>query len=248
MITRIGEISPSWRIWRGFCRCLTTRGVSACASTTLLASGPLLAEAVAWLDYLGGKDIRVPLELTDCIFDSVIVLTKATAPDINLRGSRMRGLYGKFLKIAGALNIGGVFHCSGPIKLFAADIGEIEAEGGIFENPRGLAINADYLRVRSYANFERARILGTVRMLAVHIYGQIDFTSAELTSAPSENAIELDSAKLVGGAKLFCYASIDGGIWMVNSAQFCKRSVNRVVRTIVNRGSFEPNLGLGGGI
>ncbi len=184
---------------------------------------------------LGGRRLPCPLELIDCTLDAPLVLTKTTAPNISLRGSRLRGLYGNPLQVSGTLNLGEGFHCIGPTKLFRADLGELAAERGVFENPGGFAVNADYLHVRGFATFERARLLGTLRMLGARVDGQLDCTAAQISAPAGENAVELDSATLTGGA-VFSSALIHGGIWLVNTTANAEVAFERA--TIRNPGRY----------
>lgn len=163
---------------------------------------------------LGGRELICPLDLVDCHIARPVILTKATGPNISFRGSHLRGLYANFVHIEGTLNIGNGFRCSGPVKLFAADLGELEAGSGFFDCPYGLAVNGDYMKVRSFASFERAVLRGTLRMLGAKISGQLDCSETEITAPQGESSIELDSAKIDGGV-FFQSARLHGGVWMV---------------------------------
>ncbi|MEJ1230718.1 MAG: hypothetical protein WDM88_09175 [Galbitalea sp.] len=142
------------------------------------------------------------------------MLTKAVASNINLRGSIVHGLYANFIRISETLNIGGGFTCHGQTKLFGAEIGELEAEGGVFSNSKGFSINADYIRVHGFATLERSRHLGTLRMLGAQIDGQLDCSSVKFQAPLEGDAITLDSASIQGGV-VFDEAQIRGPVWLV---------------------------------
>ena len=163
---------------------------------------------------LGGHILGCSLELVDCILDKPIVLTKATASNVNLRGSRVYGLHANFARIAGTLNLSGGFHCTGQAKLSGAQLGQLEAEGAVFYNPRGLSVRADYLVVDGFATFERSDLFGTLRMLGARINGQLDCSSAQIIAPAGKDAVELDSARIVGGV-FFNEARVVGGVWLV---------------------------------
>ncbi|WP_146085965.1 pentapeptide repeat-containing protein [Rathayibacter sp. AY1D5] len=162
---------------------------------------------------VGDRSIICPLALEECAFDRPLILTKARASNISLRGSKMRGLSARHIVMSGALNLAEGFECRGQVNLFGARMARVEAVGGRFINPNGKSLNGNYLHVEGFASFEDTIIKGVVQLIGATVNGQLDFTGARVESA-AEFSIELDSASIHGGIE-FQNATVNGGIWLV---------------------------------
>lgn len=163
---------------------------------------------------LGGLAMQVPLELSFCNFTHKLVLTKVTAPNVDLRGSQLPGLSARYLSVTHTLNLGEGFESNGRTVLFGADVGELEAGHATLRNPEGTALSGDYLHVRGYANLENAVVFGSLDFLGLQVDGQLDMTGLRVTAPHHGDAINLDSG-CIKGSFMLRGANLRGPAWMV---------------------------------
>ncbi len=112
------------------------------------AKGVLILDAkiIGQLDFSFAR-IKFPLALVRCHIGSPLILRSASAPQIDLTGSRLLGITANNLRVQSNLFLKDAF-IKGEVALQLAEIGGLlNCDGGRFENAGAIAINAEGMTV-----------------------------------------------------------------------------------------------------
>ena len=137
----------------------------------------------------------IPIELTECLLTDGVIARSANLPAVTLRRCWLEHpsqppliadrLTTPLLVLARS-NVAA--HCEvGGVCLEGGHLGQFKADGAILDNDKGPALYADWLSVDRDAFLIRASVTGTgpkgaVRVIGVHIGGQLDFAGARFTN------------------------------------------------------------------
>ena len=115
-------------------------------------------------------------KLNNCCFEKGIHSYRAKFEMLDLDGSKVPFLHAMECEVSTHLLLGEKFHAKGEVNLRAATIGgQLEADGGKFENPTGLAISANGIRVGgSVVMSKHFKADGKVDLSAATIGGQLN--------------------------------------------------------------------------
>ncbi|TAN53640.1 MAG: hypothetical protein EPN26_06780, partial [Rhodospirillales bacterium] len=85
----------------------------------------------------------------DCYFPDGLLLRGANLKHLDLAGCRIeKGIFADRLKVAGSVFLRNGFEAKGEVRLPGAEIGgSLDCHGAKFENDKGIALNADGLKV-----------------------------------------------------------------------------------------------------
>lgn len=160
----------------------------------------------------------VGLELLDCDIEDRVRLSQAVLPRLQLTRSRLGGLHGRGMRVAGDLvldeaTVSGTGEL-GAVRLRGARVGGmITLDGTEVRNDSGPALHADSLRVEDSFFLRGARLSGhgywgTVRLLGAHVGGELNMQRVELAN---ESGPALDAADLTVGSNMFLeHATVSG--------------------------------------
>lgn len=139
------------------------------------------------------------LYLVDCLFSDKLILLDAELKILNLGGSSITGLIGDRVRIQNDLFMRRGFQSQKEVRLLGADIGgNLDCQGGAFQNPDGYALLCDRVRIGGNAflvnGFEAASGL---RFTSATIGGDV-VCSGGVFRNPGGIAIDLQKAKIGG--------------------------------------------------
>lgn len=107
------------------------------------------AKIIGTLD-LESAQIPHPLVLAWCFIGEPITLMDADALTINLTGSHVAGIDADRLRTRAGVFLRNGFHATGEVNLLGAKIGgQLNCDGGTFENAKGTALSANGAQVDS---------------------------------------------------------------------------------------------------
>ncbi|MGD9544338.1 MAG: hypothetical protein AB7F41_04915 [Methylocystis sp.] len=105
------------------------------------------------------------LWLTNCRFDAAINLVDTRGPSIGFNGSAISRIVGDRLTLEGNLHLRQV-HVTGEARFLGAKInGDLDCDGGQFENPLETALNCDAADIGGYVLLRRAIVIDSAHGL-----------------------------------------------------------------------------------
>jgi len=121
-----------------------------------------------------------------CHFDTRIEAAETHFAALILSGSRMPGLFAQGARVTGNVFLNGGFHATGEVSLSGAEIvGQLDCEGGRFENGGGQALNAQGVRVTGGLLWRNLReVEGRVSLSSARVGDLVD----DLASWPVRDA------------------------------------------------------------
>ena len=151
------------------------------------------------------------LILWQCRLDGDLILRSATMRTLNLGGTRLKGIEGDQLETTGGVFLREGFHASGEVCLLGARIGgNLECDGGRFENPEGVALACDGLETAGDVFLRDGfHASGEVRLLGARIGGDLDCNGGRFEK-PKGVALQCDGAIITGAFFLGGGAHFDG--------------------------------------
>ena len=160
------------------------------------------ARIVGPVDFLSATLVS-PLALVACFIEEELILADAEAPLLTLEGSHIRALNADGLKTRRGVFFRNGFTARGEVRLLGAVIGgNLECDGGTFDNPNGKALSADGLTTRGNVFLrEGFTAKGEVRLLGGDIGGSVDCSGGTFEN-PDGHALSADRLKTGGGVFL----------------------------------------------
>jgi hypothetical protein len=153
------------------------------------------------------------LFLFRCRVEQTLILQGTKMPMLNLAGSWTGAIAADGLKLEGSLYLRDGFHAQGEVRLLGAIIGgDLNAEGGTFENPNGKALSADGAKIGGNL-FIRRKLSpegkvenefmaeGEVRLVGATIGSYLEADGGTFRN-PSGDALNADGVTVMGGVFL----------------------------------------------
>ncbi|MDG4576082.1 MAG: hypothetical protein P9C36_07200 [Defluviicoccus sp.] len=138
---------------------------------------------------LEAATVAVRLAFWGCAFTAAPIVRDATLKVLSLDGSRLPGLEGDRLTVEGALLLRGT-RASGEVRLLGAKIGgNLDCSGGSFENPEGVALNADRADVQGVLFWRQLQAPPAGRVSLAH--ATVGVLADDLESWPGPGALDL---------------------------------------------------------
>ncbi|ADD41801.1 hypothetical protein [Stackebrandtia nassauensis] len=176
---------------------------------------------------LGGRHIRIPVDLRECHFTGKILLAKSRLPELSLRGSHCPlGLSGRGLHIDGALNLADTrMDDTLYLKRLCAEI--VFLDGAHLRSTNfALQLRGAEVKQELYCG-RRFTAHGKVFMYGIKIGGQLDMNDAVLHNS-GENCLVLNNSEVrqdvqlrnarIAGTTRFTKAKIGGNLELTSMA------------------------------
>jgi hypothetical protein len=143
------------------------------------------------------------LILWQCRLDGDLILRGATTRTLNLGGTRLKGIEGDQLETTGGVFLREGFNASGEVRLPGARIGgNLECDGGRFDNPGGDALSCNGAEIKGSASLRKGfRASGTVRLLGARMEGSLSCVGGRFEN-PKGMALLCDGLETKGGVFL----------------------------------------------
>ncbi|WP_101067468.1 hypothetical protein [Roseovarius salinarum] len=157
---------------------------------------PIMAGTTPGLDLQGCK-LDHDLGLLGCRFRDPPVLRGTKLETLNLQGSHLPGLRADRLEARGNVFLRGV-QATGEVRLLGARIGgNLDCDGGRFENAGGWALNADRLEARGNVFLRGVEATGEVRLPGGRISGDLACEGGRFENAGGR-ALNAAGARVTG--------------------------------------------------
>ncbi len=152
---------------------------------------------------LSFTNVPFPLGMFGCRLDQPLILMWTKMPALNLNGSWTMEINADGLELEGGLFLSNGFHAEHGVRLLGASIGSVlQAMGGTFKDPNGVAFNADGLKVgRSVFLNGKFVADGTVRLLGASIGGDLNAEGGTFKN-PNGYALNADRVDVRGNISL----------------------------------------------
>lgn len=151
---------------------------------------------------LSGLHSEVPLALVSCTLPEVVLLAQADLPRLVLSGCTVGRIDANGMRCAGPVVFDGL-RCSGGINLIHADIaGGLSLQRARVDSGDAVALCADGLSVAGNVVLTPGFVatsknnMGTVRLPAARLGGQLRLNHAELSNTGGGSALLMDSAQV----------------------------------------------------
>ncbi|MCH9019583.1 MAG: hypothetical protein IIA73_04375 [Proteobacteria bacterium] len=168
---------------------------------------------------LNHADLPHPLVLVNCVVEKGINLRHARARAVHLVDGTVTGeILAEGLHVEGSLFFRNGFHAKGGVRLLGAEIGgEFNCTGSRFENPKGIALNAERMRVRGtvFLN-EKFHAEGEVRLDSAEVGGELVCNGGRFEN-PGRTALWADGARVQGSVFLRDRFAAEGEVRLVGS-------------------------------
>ncbi len=147
--------------------------------------------------------IPFPLILTRCAIRDGMNLMFAETRLLSLVGSSSGAINGSGLVVHGHIMLGDGFRAVGEVQVDRATItGDVDCEGGVFLNPRGIALSAHGITVNGHVFLRnKFRAAGEVQLIGATITGNLDCSHGHFRS-PGGVALRADGITVSGPAFL----------------------------------------------
>ncbi|MGO9273190.1 MAG: hypothetical protein ACLQOO_23630 [Terriglobia bacterium] len=117
----------------------------------------------------------VRIRLWNCVLTKGAELYQVEVPRLDLEGSWTKSISADGAIVKGNVVLSNGFHSEGAVRLLAAQIGgDLECEGGTFNNPGGLALGADGAEVKEGVFLRGFSAQGEVRLLEAQIGANLE--------------------------------------------------------------------------
>ena len=148
---------------------------------------------------LSFADIPFPLGFFDSVLDDDIYLQHARVKLLNLGGSRTKAISADGVKVKGDIFLDYGFLAQGEVRLLGADIGgNLNCDGGSFENKSGYALSADGVKVKGNVFLRKEfNATGEVCFVGADIGGNLFCTGGKFIN-DGGNALYADGIKVKG--------------------------------------------------
>jgi hypothetical protein len=152
---------------------------------------------------LSFTNVLFPLGCFGCRLEQPLNLRWAKMAVLNLEGSWTKGIFADGLKLEGSLFLRNGFHAEGGVRLLGATVGgDLDAEGGTFKNPDGMALDANSAKISGRVFLrEGFSSEGEVRLLGATIGDELNAKGGTFKSAKGY-ALNADRIKVTGSVFL----------------------------------------------
>ena len=165
--------------------------------------GPLICLQGAWISGeldLTHANIPYALLFGNCQFDASMIMQHAKCVALDLSGSRLaQGLNADWLTTKGNVYLWNGFSAEGEVRLLGANIGgDLNCEGGKFDNPGKCALSADKLTAKSDVILSGGfSAKGEVRLVGADIGGNLDCEGGGFDN-PDGGALDIEGGNISG--------------------------------------------------
>jgi hypothetical protein len=146
--------------------------------------------------------VPFPIRLWQCALSMNALLGHVEIPQLDLAGTWSKSVEADGAIVKGDVYLRYGFHADGKVDLLGAQIGgDLDCEGGTFNNPEGYAIDADEIQVKDNVFLgENFTAQGEVNLLGAQIGGDLDCRGT--FNNPNGDALSVERATVKGDISL----------------------------------------------
>jgi hypothetical protein len=167
---------------------------------------------------LENSNLEQPLRLVNCIIEEKMILDRGTYSLLDFSGSQTGPIQADSIQAQYDVLMQDGFKAKGEVCLLGANIGgDLDCNGGEFENPEGDALSCDCITTQGAVFLcDGFKAKGEVRLLGAKIGGNLECTGGEFEN-PDRDALSGDNLTLQGGMYLRDGFKAKGGVRLIGA-------------------------------